>query len=81
MNAMKNKKYDTRHGGPWDRGSADSYYRRGRNPHYYLGATGSTPSFGAEDMTAEEIEAYHAGYDANEADGDFKDYGWSGGRY
>jgi hypothetical protein len=32
-------------------------------------------------MTAEEIGAYHAGYEANEADGDFKDYGWGGGRY
>ena len=28
------KKYDERHGGPWDRGSADSYYGRGSNPHY-----------------------------------------------
>ena len=25
---------DTRHGGPYDRGSADSYYRRPRNPHF-----------------------------------------------
>ena len=23
------------HGGPYDRGSADSYYGRGRDPHYY----------------------------------------------
>ena len=30
---------DTRHGGPYDRGSADSYYRRGRSPHYYMGDT------------------------------------------
>ena len=28
-----------RHGGPWDRGSADSYYRRGANPHYYTGGS------------------------------------------
>ena len=26
-------KYDQRHGGPWDRGSADSYYGRGYGPH------------------------------------------------
>ena len=28
-----NKTYDKRHGGPFDRGGADSYYRRGMNPH------------------------------------------------
>ena len=25
--------YDTSHGSPFDRGSADSYYQRPRNPH------------------------------------------------
>ena len=25
---------DKRHGGPYDRGSADSYYQRGEDPHY-----------------------------------------------
>ena len=29
----------TRHGGAFDRGSADSYYHRSPNPHYYEGAT------------------------------------------
>jgi len=33
---------DARHGGPYDRGSADSYYQRGYNPHYYKGDTGSS---------------------------------------
>ena len=27
-----------RHGGPYDRGSADSYYRRPPRPHYFVGA-------------------------------------------
>ncbi len=31
--------FETRHGSPYDRGSADSYYGRPRIPHYYAGAT------------------------------------------
>jgi hypothetical protein len=68
------KKYDERHGGPWDRGSADSYYGRGNNPHYYVGATYSTEKVEQEQMTPEEIEAYLAGFASNEADGNFKDW-------
>ncbi len=30
---------DRRHGGPYDRGSADSYYRRPRRPHFFTEAT------------------------------------------
>jgi hypothetical protein len=78
---MKNKKYDERHGGPWDRGHADSYYRRSKEPHYYVGATASTPRIEVVNMTAEEIEAYMAGYQNNEDEGDFKDYGWGGQKY
>ena len=68
-------KYDKRHGGPYDRGSADSYYRRGRNPHYFVGATYSSPEITADKMSKEEIEAYYAGYNDNEKDGNFKDWG------
>jgi hypothetical protein len=67
--------YDQRHGGPYDRGSADSYYGRGRRPHYFLGATYSTPEVEENDMTPDEIAAYNQGYDDNEADGNFKDWG------
>ena len=70
-----NTNYPTRHGGPWDRGAADSYYRRPRHPHYYVGATYSTACIEEVDMSLEEIAAYHAGYDDNEAAGHFKDYG------
>lgn len=69
------KKYDERHGGPYDRGSADSYYRRGQNPHYYKGGTATSEKVEAEDMTQDELEAYHAGYDDNEQSGNFKDWG------
>lgn len=68
------KQYDKRHGGPYDRGSADSYYRRGFRPHYYVGGTGSSERVEKEQMTPEELEAYEAGFDDNEADGNFKDY-------
>ena len=74
MELMHMKKYSARHGGPFDRGSADSYYQRGYEPHYYVGNTYSTPRVDAADMTTEEHAAYKAGYDENEAAGNFKDW-------
>ena len=68
------ERYDQRHGGPFDRGAADSYYNRGRDPHYFEGATYSSPRCSQAGMTAEEIEAYNAGYDWNEELGDKKDW-------
>lgn len=63
-------KFDNRHGGPYDRGAADSYYRRTRNPHYYVGGTSlSTP---VTDLSPEDLAAYNAGYDENELNGNFK---------
>jgi hypothetical protein len=59
-------KYDTRHGGPFDRGSADSWYDRPRDPHFYEGGTAMSPKISMSMMSPEEIEAYHAGYDWNE---------------
>lgn len=66
---------ESRHGSAYDRGSADSYYRRGRKPHYYVGATYSSEIVTEERMTAEEIAAYHKGFDDNEADYNYKDWG------
>lgn len=63
-----------RHGGPWDRGSADSYYRRGANPHFYVGGTGTSDRINKSEMTEEQIEEYYAGYAYNEAQGDYKEY-------
>lgn len=70
------KVYPQFHGSPYDRGSADSYYGRGRHPHWYK----DKDQKGAERieegrMTADEIEAYHAGFDDNEEAGDYKDWG------
>lgn len=67
-------KYDMRHGSPWDRGEADSYYHRCNEPHYYIGDTSRSPKVEAEDMTPEEIEAYCAGYLWNEYYGQKKNY-------
>ena len=67
-------KYDQRHGGPYDRGSADSYYRRGYNPHYFKGATYSTDRVDEQHMTVQELAAYKAGYYDNEDAGDKKDW-------
>lgn len=62
-----------RHGGPYDRGSADAYYRRRYNPHYYTGATGSSEL--VEDLTEDEHNEYAAGFQDQVDSGDFKDYG------
>jgi len=67
--------YDTRHGGPYDRGGADSYYRRGFKPHYYSGGTMQSDEIPEALMTPDEIKAYTKGFDDNEDLGDFKDWG------
>lgn len=71
---FEGKLYDHRHGGPFDRGSADSYYHRGVNPHYYVGATMMSDRVEKAQMTIDELEAYLAGYEYNEQYGDKKDW-------
>ena len=67
-------RYDQRHGGPFDRGSADSWYSRPFNPHFYKGGTYEGPRVELADMTVEEILAYTAGYRYNEELGGKKDW-------
>ena len=52
----------TRHGGAYDRGSADAWYGRQPEPHYYTGDTYTSTRIDEVDMSAEEIEAYMTGY-------------------
>ena len=52
-----------RHGGPEDRGSADRYYHRKYNPHYYKGATRLSKLIEEKDMTKEKIALYKKGWD------------------
>ena len=67
--------HEKRHGGPYDRGGADSYYRRGCKPHYYVDGTHNSDRIESYAMTDEEIQSYIRGYNENEADGNFKDWG------
>lgn len=57
--------YDQRHGGPYDRGAADSYYGREYNPHYFVGDTFNSPKIELAQMTSEEITFYTVGYTNN----------------
>jgi hypothetical protein len=54
---------------PYDRGSADAYYRRPPSPHKWLDNTGHQRD---TDLTPAEIEDYWTGFDAQE---DYKDWG------
>lgn len=67
------QQYDTRHGGAYDRGAADSYYHRPARPHYFVGDTYQSEEILAQPGTP-EWEAYMAGYEHNEQFGDKKDW-------
>lgn len=67
-------KYDTRHGGPFDRGAADSYYGRPSMPHCYEGPTHFSDRVPESEMSSKEIQAYIAGFFWNEQFGGKKDY-------
>lgn len=62
-----------RHGGPYDRGAADSYYQRGRRPHYFVGDTYKSEEIMLEPGSLAYLE-YMKGYDDNEADQNFKSW-------
>ena len=60
------------HGGLFDRGSADSYYGRPRDPHWY--PEGSYNGVKVTDLNPIEVQAYMAGYEYNEQYGDKKSW-------
>jgi hypothetical protein len=66
--------YVQKHGNPFDRGSADSYYHRAPCPH--KGGVGGESGDRVEgkDLTPEEIVAYMAGYEWNEQNGNKKEW-------
>ena len=66
--------YNARHGGPFDSASADSYYGREPDPHYYVGATHASTRLEEVDMSQKEVADYHAGYLHNEQFGGKKSY-------
>lgn len=66
------KIYDRQHGSFFDRGAADSYYGRPRDPH--RGGVGGDSGPRIEATEPDELEAYFAGYEFNEKYGDKKSY-------
>ena len=58
-----------RHGSLYDRGSADSYYRRKKDPHWWPEGTGHGKK--VTELTEEELKEYNLGYDENT---DFKEW-------
>jgi len=61
------------HGSLFDRGSADSYYGRNRQPHYGGVGGDSGPCVKVSDQAS--VDEYMLGYDENEKFGDKKDWG------
>ena len=73
MNLLKGWQFDRKqHGSLFDRGSADSYYGRSRDPHY--GGMGGDSGPRVDRLSDEELAEYQAGYTYNELYGDRKDY-------
>jgi hypothetical protein len=70
---FRGKTYLQKHGNPFDRGSADSYYGRPRDPHKYpFGTYNGDPVMLREGSA--DYESYMAGYDFNEECGDKKEW-------
>ena len=54
-----------RHGGPYDRGSADAYYKRPFKPHYFTGDTYNSDKIERKNMTYVQVIEYRQGYQLN----------------
>ena len=72
MFGIRNERLDRGHGSPYDRGSADSYYGRSKEPHYYEGATYDSKKI--TDLNTKELSDYNKGYDDQEKSGVKKQY-------
>ena len=55
-----------KHGSPQDRGSADRYYGRPYDPHYWPAGTGKVIRIEQAQMTDEQIVEYDYGFDNEE---------------
>ena len=66
--------YNREHGGPFDRGSADSYYSRPQDPHFYPEGSYNGDRVEPKDMTLAQMRAYFRGYEYNEQFGDKKSW-------
>ena len=64
--------FDRKHGSLYDRGAADSYYGRPRDPHWY--PEGTYRGDRVEATEELDIREYMEGYDWNEKNGDKKSW-------
>ena len=64
--------FDRKHGSLYDRGAADSYYGRPRDPHWYPEGSYNGERIQAVDEL--DIREYMEGYDYNERYGDKKSW-------
>jgi len=62
--------YPKYHGGPYDRGSADAFYQRAFDPHYWTDGEGRVKI----EKGTPEYEAYRAGYQEQVDSGEFKEW-------
>lgn len=72
VRTLKGPQFNRGHGSLYDRGSADSYYGRPQEPHFYPQGTGNGPR--VTDLNESEIAEYMAGYEWNEQYGDKKNW-------
>lgn len=73
VQALRGPQFDrAQHGSLYDRGSADSYYGRAPDPHWY--PEGSYTGAKIVDLNPVETAEYLAGYDYNERLGDRKSW-------
>lgn len=70
---FNNRTYFLKHGNPFDRGMADSHYKRPRDPHY-MAYNEEGDCYREEDLDSIQTAEYNAGYDFNEYIGDWKEY-------
>ena len=72
VQVLRGPQFNREHGSLYDRGSADSYYGRPRDPHWYPEGTGHGAKI--TELNSAEVAEYLAGYEDNEKLGDKKDY-------
>lgn len=66
--------FDRTHGSPFDRGSADSWYSRPQDPHWYPEGSYRGDRVESKDMSIAEMRAYFMGYEYNEKFGGKKSW-------
>jgi hypothetical protein len=63
-----------RNGSLYDRGGADFWYARPRNPHWYPDGSYKGEPVTRTELTPAEVAEYNAGYDVAEKQGDQKEW-------